>query len=256
MRSLLYIPAHNQRFVAKAHERGADAIILDLEDGVPPDEKDAARDGLVAAVRTAGQAGGKVFVRVNTDDRQASDIAAVMAAGAFGFVVPKAHDPAALDAFELPIYALIETPGAVLDARAVARHKRVMALGIGSEDLTAVLGATPTPDVLRFPSLMIHYAAKAEGKLSFGLMQSIADYGDVEALRAAALVARTHGFDGASCVHPSAVPVLNEAFAPSAEEVAWAKRVIAADDGSGVFVVDGRMVDAPVVARARRVLGD
>ena len=87
-------------------------------------------------------------------------------------------------------------------------------------------------------------------------MQSIADYGDVEALRAAALVARTHGFDGASCVHPSAVPVLNEAFAPSAEEVAWAKRVIAADDGSGVLVVDGRMVDAPVVARARRVVGE
>jgi citrate lyase subunit beta/citryl-CoA lyase len=255
MRSLLYIPAHNERFVGKAHERGADAIILDLEDGVPPEHKDAARAGLAAAVRDVGQGGAKVFVRVNTDARQGGDIAAVMASGAFGFVVPKAHDPQVLDAFELPVYALIETPGAVLDARAVARHPRVMALGIGSEDLTAVLGATPTQDVLRFPSLAVHYAAKAEGKLSFGLMQSIADYADVEALRRAALAARQHGFDGATCVHPSAVPVLNEAFAPSAEEIAWARRVLAADDGRGVFLVDGRMVDAPVVARARRVLG-
>jgi citrate lyase subunit beta/citryl-CoA lyase len=255
MRSLLYIPAHNERFVGKAHERGADAIILDLEDGVPPEHKDAARAGLAAAVRAVRQGGAKVFVRVNTDARQADDIAAVMASGAYGFVVPKAHDPDALDAFELPIYALIESPGAVLDARAVARHPRVMALGIGSEDLTAVLGATPTQDVLRFPSMVVHYAAKAEGKLSFGLMQSIADYGDLDGLRRAARAAREHGFDGASCVHPSAVPVLNEAFAASDEEIAWARRVLAADDGSGVFVVDGRMVDAPVVARARRVLG-
>jgi citrate lyase subunit beta/citryl-CoA lyase len=256
MRSLLYIPAHNERFVARAHERGADAIILDLEDGVPLLQKDAARGGLAAAVRAVGQGGAKVFVRVNTDARQADDIAAVMASGAYGFVVPKAHDPDALDAFELPIYALIEGPGAVLDARVVARHPRVMALGIGSEDLTAVLGATPTQDVLRFPSIVVHYAAKAEGKLSFGLMQSIADYGDLDGLRRAARAAREHGFDGASCVHPSAVPVLNEAFAASADEIAWARRVLAADDGSGVFVVDGRMVDAPVVARARRVLAE
>jgi citrate lyase subunit beta/citryl-CoA lyase len=255
MRSLLYIPAHNEKFIGKAHERGADAIILDLEDGVPPAHKDQARDGLRAAVRAVGQAGAKVFVRINTDARQAGDIAAVMASGAYGFVVPKAHDPQALDAFELPMFALIETPGGVLDARAVARHPRVMALGIGSEDLTAVLGATPTDDVLRFPSLMVHYAAKAEGKLSFGTMHSMADYGDAEALRRAALVARQHGFDGASCVHPSAVAVFNEAFAPSADELSWARRVLDADDGSGVYVVDGKMVDAPVVTRARRVLG-
>ena len=93
MRSLLYIPAHNERFIAKAHERGADAVILDLEDGVPPAHKDLARGGLAAAVRAVGQAGAKVFVRVNTDARQADDIAAVMASGAFGFVCPRRARP-------------------------------------------------------------------------------------------------------------------------------------------------------------------
>ena len=88
MRSLLYIPAHNEKFIGKAHERGADAIILDLEDGVPPAHKDQARDGLRAAVRAVGQAGAKVFVRINTDARQAGDIAAVRCAGMKAWSAP------------------------------------------------------------------------------------------------------------------------------------------------------------------------
>ena len=118
-----------------------------------------------------------------------------------------------------------------------------------------VIGATPTPEVLRTPKLLAHYAAKAEGKLSFGLLRSVADYADLRAIEAAGREAREHGFDGATCVHPAVVPILNAAFAPSAEEIAWAERVVeAAKRGEGAFAVDGRMVDAPVIARARKIL--
>jgi citrate lyase subunit beta/citryl-CoA lyase len=143
----------------------------------------------------------------------------------------------------------------VLDAREYAKHPGVMGLLVGSEDLATELGATPTPEVLRTPKLLVHYAAKAEGKLSLGLLRSVADYADLVAIEAAGREARAHGFDGATCVHPSVVPILNAAFAPSESEIAWAERAVhAAKSGVGAFTVDGRMVDAPVIARARKIL--
>ncbi|UXN72903.1 aldolase/citrate lyase family protein [Devosia sp. A8/3-2] len=157
---------------------------------------------------------------------------------------------------ELAFVPLIESPAAVLDARAIARAPRVMALSTGGEDLAFLLGAQPAPEVLKFPKLMVHYAAKAEGRLSFGLLRSTADYADTQATAEAAREARMHGFDGASCVHPSVVAVLNAAFAPSADELDWARRVVeAAASNEGAFVVDGMMVDAPVIARAQGILG-
>jgi citrate lyase subunit beta/citryl-CoA lyase len=256
-RSLLYVPAHAERFIVRAHERGADAIIVDLEDAVPEAEKDRAREGLRKTVAQVGQAGTAVFVRINSGDRARDDAHAAAAAHAAGLVVAKA-DPAALAALapmNLPLLALIETPAAVLDARACAAQPNVIGLMVGSEDLATGLGAQPTPDVLRLPKLLVHYAAKAEGKLSFGLLRSIADYADLDGIGRAAAEARAHGFDGATCVHPSAVPILNAAFSPSADEIAWAERVAAtAKERDGAFSLDGHMVDRPVVERARRIL--
>ena len=263
MRSLLYVPAHAERFLARAGERGADAVILDLEDSVPDAEKDAARDGLAHWVPKVGP---KVFVRINAGARQLDDALAAAAAGAHGLVVPKVQDPRALEAlsgslrgaghFSLPFIALLEDAAAVLDARAIARLPQVAALALGSEDLATAMGAEASPDVLRFPKLMVHYAAKAEGKLSLGLLQSIADYADLDALKAAAAEARAHGFDGATCVHPSGVLVLNAAFAPGSEELDWARRVVEAATGQAcAFALDGRMIDAPILARARKLLG-
>jgi citrate lyase subunit beta/citryl-CoA lyase len=252
LRSLLYVPAHSERFLAKAHERGADAIILDLEDAVPEADKDGARDGLRDSVPAVGRNGATVFVRINAGERQRADAAAAVAAGA-GLVVAKA-DARALDALQGPLIAMIEDVGAVLDARTIARHPSVMGLMVGGEDLTTALGAQPLPEVLRTPKLMVHYAAKAEGKVSLGLFRTVSDFADLAGIEAAAREARAHGFDGATCVHPGVVPVLNAAFAPSAEEIAWAERVLAAGS-EGAFVVDGKMVDPPVIARARRILG-
>ncbi|MDB5539751.1 MAG: Citrate lyase [Devosia sp.] len=269
LRSLLYVPASSERFLARAHERGADAVILDLEDSVPEADKDAARQGLAAAVPAVGRNGARVFVRINSGPRQRDDALVACRAGAFGLMVPKVQSSGALDALAgtlraeeatigraaLSFLALVEDPAALLDARAIAANHRVIGLALGSEDLATALGAMPTPDVLRYPKLMLHYATKAEGKLSLGLLQSSADYTDLDALASAAAEAKAHGFDGATCVHPSAVPVLNAGFSATAEERAWAERVLAAAATSpGAFELDGRMVDAPVLARARRIL--
>lgn len=268
-RSLLYVPASSEQFIAGAHVRGADAIILDLEDSVLPADKDAARRALAESVPQVGQGGATVFVRVNAaPERLLADAEAAARAGAWGLYVPKARSPQVfvdlarqLEAIEgatgrepLRLVALIEDAAGVLDARVIARAPRVIGLTAGSEDLALSMGARPDPEVLRLPKLLVHYAAKAEGLLSFGLLRSTADYGDHDAVAAAAREAHAFGFDGATCVHPALIPILNSGFSPSLEEIAWAQRVLAGAGAAGSFAVDGSMVDAPVIERARRIL--
>jgi citrate lyase subunit beta / citryl-CoA lyase len=269
LRSLLYVPAHSERFIAKAHERGADALILDLEDAVPEADKDAARAGLTEAISRVGRNGTPVVVRVNVGERQDEDALAACRAGAVGLVVPKAEqaqslsrlsdlltdEEARLGRAAMVLITTIESPAGLLDAREIARVPRVLALHLGSEDFVLATGGAPTPDMLRLPKLLVHYAAKAEGKLSLGLLRSIADYQDVAALTRAAEEARSHGFDGATCVHPAVVPVLNAGFAATEAEREWARGVVAAAEGrEGAFAHDGRMVDLPVLTRAKRIL--
>ena len=275
IRSLLYVPANAERFVAKAHERDADAIILDLEDAVVPGEKARARTCLATAVPAVARNGATVFVRINsTADTMMADAEAACRAGAFGLFVPKTREAQALLALashldrierqlgrpQMRLVPMIEDPGAVFDARAIGiATPRIFALVAGGEDLATAMGAEPTPEVLRLPKLMVHLAAKAAGILSFGLLRTVADYRALDDIARAAREARDFGFDGASCVHPSVVPILNAAFAPAPEQIEEATRMIAAAEaamakGQGAFVFDGRMVDEPVVARARAVL--
>jgi citrate lyase subunit beta / citryl-CoA lyase len=275
IRSLLYVPVSSERFVAKAHERGADAIILDLEDAVAPARKAAARAALAAAVAAVGRHGAAVFVRINADAGLIRrDAEAACRAGAFGLLVPKVRDARSLQALAgfldgiehlverapLRLVPMIEDPGAVLDARSIATATpRNFALMTGGEDLATALGAEPTPEVLHFPKLMVHFAAKAAGLRSLGLMRTVADYDDLAAMETSAREARMFGFDGASCVHPSVVPVLNRAFSPTAEELDRARRMVAeferaAANGVGAFAFEGKMVDEPVVQRARALL--
>jgi citrate lyase subunit beta/citryl-CoA lyase len=272
IRSLLYVPANAERFVAKAHERGADAIILDVEDAVPPGEKANARAALAAAVPAVSRNGALVFVRINAGDD--ADAEAACRAGATGLLVPKTRDPETLrklsahlekierDTRRQPMHLvpMIEDPGAVFDARAIgAASPRVLALMTGGEDMATALGAEPTPEALRFPKMMVHMAAKAVGVLSLGMIRTVADYRDSDAVARAAREARELGFDGASCIHPSVVPILNAAFSPSTEEIDRATRLIAAAEtaaaeGKGAFVFEDKMVDEPVVIRARALL--
>ncbi|MGO4622546.1 CoA ester lyase [Ensifer sp. 2YAB10] len=274
LRSLLYVPASSERFIAKAHERGADAIVLDLEDSVAYSEKQAARAGLPQSVPLVGRGGAKVFVRINAEpELQRADAEAACRAGAFGLFIAKTSSPEHLgklaehlEATErelgrdpLAFVVLLEDAGAVLDARPIAACKRVLGLVAGGEDIATSMGAEPLPEVLRLPKLLVHLAAKAEGKLSFGTLTTVADYQQRNALEAAAREASRHGFDGATCIHPSAVPMMNAAFSPSEEKVAWARAVLdaaagAAAEGKGAFLVGDRMVDAPIIERARRIL--
>jgi len=274
IRSLLYVPGSAERFIAKAHLRGADAIVVDLEDAVAPDQKLGARQALNTVVARVGQNGAKVFVRVNNQpDLLFADAEAACRAGAFGLYVPKVSSADVLerlDAALSPIESglsrppmafvpLLEDTQGVLAAQVIARGPRVFALSAGGEDLATSMGAEPTPEVLRLPKLLVHMAAKAAGLRSFGLLRTVADYQDLESLAAAVKEARTFGFDGATCIHPSVVPILNQGFAPSTEELARARRLIdAADqaerDGLGAFTFEGAFVDAPIVARARSLL--
>ena len=148
LRSLLYVPAHSDRFLAKAHERGADAIILDLEDAVPEVDKDRARDGLADAAKAVSRNGAKVFVRINSGERRRADAEAATRAGATGLVLAKA-ELAELGSFALPAIAMLESPGAVLDAREYAKHPGVIGLLVGSEDLATELAEDGNPWRLR-----------------------------------------------------------------------------------------------------------
>ena len=275
MRSLLYVPASSERFLARAHERGADAIILDLEDAVAPAQKSAARARLATAVPGVAQRGAKVFVRINSENALwRLDAEAAARTGAFGLLVPKTREPARLRALaelleelersigraEVALVPMIEDAGAVLDARAIATATpRIFGLVAGGEDLATALDAEPTPEALHLPKLLVHLAAKAAGVRSFGLLRTVADYGDLAAVEKSAREARALGFDGASCVHPNVVPVLNRAFSPSEQEVDRARRLLAAAGeakarGEGAFAFEGKMVDEPVVRRALALL--
>ncbi|WP_457579770.1 HpcH/HpaI aldolase/citrate lyase family protein [Ensifer canadensis] len=275
LRSLLYVPGSSPRFLEKAHERGADAIIIDLEDAVAANEKDAARAGIARTVPMVGQSGALVIVRINTHDETTmlADASAACEAGASALYIPKVSSPDILhrlDAYLQPLEStfnrppmrfapLIEDPTGLLNASSIAAGPRVFALSAGGEDLATSMGAQPTPEVLRVPKLMIHYAAKGAGVLSFGLLRSTADYADKTALAAAIKEAKDFGFDGATCIHPSVVPLLNDGFSPSADELDRARRLIAAADeaalaGIGAFTFEGKFVDLPIVTRARALL--
>lgn len=275
-RSMLYVPASNEAFVAKASKRGADAIILDLEDGVAPSAKHEARIRLSESVPRCAADGGDVWVRVNRPLRLAvPDVEAAVRAGARGILLTKAESAEHVRltvelahdvereigrTSPLQIIAMIEHPAALARVHEIASaDRRVIGLLTGGEDFATSIGATPNSETLRLPKLLVHMAAKSAGRFSFGLLGTVATYQDHDLIRRLAAEARRHGFDGATCVHPSVVPLLNDAFTPSPAELDEARRMIAEfeehlREGRGAFTFNGQMVDEPVVERARRLL--
>jgi citrate lyase subunit beta/citryl-CoA lyase len=272
-RSLLYVPANVPRFVAKAPGAGADAIILDLEDSVPMAQKDAAREGLAEAVRTCREGPAAVLVRINRPLRLAvRDVEAAAACGADGILLTKAMDAShirlvaeLLDELEggtprAAILPLIETAAAVARMEEIAAASpRVAALLCGAEDLAAEMGCTADDEVIALIKRRMVIAASAAGVTPLGTLGSIADFRDHEKLRDVVARSRRAGFGGASCIHPGVVPLLNDGFGPTEKEVDLARRQIAAAEaaereGRGSFEVDGRMVDEPILRRARRIL--
>ncbi|WP_405807186.1 HpcH/HpaI aldolase/citrate lyase family protein [Streptomyces sp. NBC_01187] len=279
LRSLLFVPADNERLLSRAQLRGADGLILDLEDAVPASGKERARRALSTHIaRLAAEVQYLVVRTGSAREDWEKDLRAAVRPGLRAVMLPKTECPgqltevaAFLDALErergLPVgsvglIALIESPAALFALAALAEASpRVCALALGSEDFAQSLGIAPTPLVLTEPCRWIALAASAAGIGSFALPLSLAVLDRPEALAHAARQARELGVTGALCVHPAQVAAVNAAYAPGDAEIAWARRVADAWDaacgdggGPGVIRVDGLMVDAPVLRRARALL--
>jgi len=254
----LFCPADRPERFEKAAAR-ADVVILDLEDGVAPADKAAAREALVAAPLDPA----RTIVRVNahgTDDCTA-DLTALDRTDFTHVMLPKCESPQDVAALApRDVIALFESPtGAVECHRALGAENAVGAMW-GAEDLIAALGGSSSrlPDrsyrtVAQHVRSQVLLAAKARGL--FALDSVYLDIPDLDGLREEADDAVAVGFDGKVAIHPSHVPVIRSAFAPSDDEIDWAERVLGAvQSNRGVFSLDGKMVDAPVLTHARRIL--
>ncbi len=276
-RSALFVPGANERALEKARNIAADVLIFDLEDSVAPDRKDRARDAVAALVGTLTTGRREIVVRINGLDTPwiARDVAAMAAAHPDAILVPKLsrtddvrRTRAALAAAHAPrsmnLWAMIETPAAVLNASAMAAIAAMPAPAItcyvvGTNDLAAELGATIRPGRA---ALVPHIAQVVAAARAHGLAVLDGTFNDLdngEALAEECWQGRDLGMDGKTLIHPNQVPVANEAFGPSDMELAWARRVIeafAAPDnaGKGVIAVDGRMVERLHERMARHML--
>ncbi len=283
LRSVLFVPGNKPRMLEKARTLPADAVILDLEDAVPPGEKAAAR-AMVRRALESGPYGPRVILRVNalSTGLVEADLEGAFALGVDAVCLPKADTPADVDllgsmlaaleqARGLPVGAvgillMVETALGVLNAYGMAvagaEHggRRVRALCLGGEDLAWDLGAVRTRDGAEIAYAWAHLvlAARAAGAAAIDTVYT--DLTDPEGLLAEARQARQLGYSGKLLIHPAQIEPVHQAFAPSEEEVAHARRVLEAFEaaetrGEGVIALDGQMIDAPVVARARKVLG-
>lgn len=274
-RSLLFVPAINEKFIARAVTAKADAIIIDLEDSVPLDRKAEARTRVRQLAPVLKASGADVLVRINRPlplavrDVEAAigpDVSALMIAKADGadhlrLLTESIAEMEKAQGLTHPtmIVPLIETGDAVLRLADIARAPRVSAIVCGDEDLAAELGCDPACESLVSVKHQLVLAAGAARCQPLGLMGSITDFRDLDRFRAAARRSRAAGLTGTLCIHPAQVPVANEEFGASGQLVAWARRVIAraeeaAREGKVVASIDGTMIDAPVVKRARGIL--
>ena len=268
LRSALFVPLADERFLAKAHERDADALLLDLEDSVPPGHKIAARARLPGAARELAARGATVMVRVNsTPELLAEDLKVAAGSGVAAVFLPKVENPDHVVAAEYllaqsnaRLVAMLESPAAVLDAVAIAHAgTRLAALVFGSEDYCAALGIASDRAALDWPAQMVATAARARGLAAFGQPGPIAEIADMDAYARLLQRAKAMGFTGTLCIHPKQVAAANRVYSPTREEIALAQEIVAAfeaalREGRGAFALHGRMIDAPVVEQARATL--
>jgi citrate lyase subunit beta/citryl-CoA lyase len=283
MRSFLFVPADSERKLAKGPQSGADGLILDLEDSVAADRKKTARDMALAYLHAANRNGGpKLYVRVNALDTGLTlgDLATVMQGRPDGIVFPKCIGQRDLDLLGSYLDALearenieqgttriltvaTESAAAVLALTAApAKHPRLMGHSWGGEDLMADLGALakgPAPgvydDTFRLARTVNLMASVAAGVTAYDTVYP--DIRNVDGLRAEAQDARRMGYGGKIAIHPDQVAIIHEVFTPSAQEVEWARRVVAtfeSNPDAGVLTLDGKMLDRPHLVLARRLL--
>src|SRR5205823_6450258 len=235
-RSLLFVPVTARRFVDGAARRGADAIILDLEDSVAASEKERARTLVPEAAEMVARGGADVVVRINRPMRLAvRDIEAAVGPGVLALALPKVDGPEhvrllaeIIDEVEIErgvapgttrLIAMVETAAAFFRIAEIARaHRRLCALNLGAEDFSLSAGILPEAEGLFMPKQMAVFAAGAAGIMPLGFIGTVAEFHDLDGLRATIRRSRRLGFIGASVIHPSQVAILNEEFRPTPEE--------------------------------------
>src|SRR2546421_11603387 len=276
-RSLLFVPVTQRRFVDGAARRGADAIILDLEDSVAASEKERARTLVPEAAEIVSRGGADVVVRLNRPMRMTvRDLEAVIGPRVQAVALPKAESAdhvrlvaEIIDELEAErgiaigttkMLAMVETADAFFRIHEIAKASpRLVALNLGTEDFALSAGMLPEADGLLMPKQMCVFAARAAGIMPLGFVGTVAEFHDLDGFRETVRRSRRLGFMGASVIHPSQIAILNEEFRPNAAEVDHASRVVAAyekavAEGRGSIAVDGKMVDVPVVERAHQTL--
>lgn len=273
-RSMLFIPGNNPGMLQNGGVFGADSVILDLEDAVAPTEKDSARFLIAHALRTVDYGCSERIIRINPlDTFAAEDIKAVVPCGPDAILVPKVESAddihtavKMIKAAELPsqnpvkIIALLETPKGIIEAYNIAKaDPRVVALALGAEDYTAGLGAIRTKEgteIFTARTIVVNAAAAAD-------VQSIdtpyTDANDEEGLLSDTELAKHLGFKGKLSINPRQIETIHTVFNPSVSDIDWAEQVIEAinkaqAEGSGVASLNGKMVDLPIVNRAKRIL--
>lgn len=266
-RSVLYLPASNARAIEKARTLDCDVAVLDLEDAVAPEMKDEARAAAIAAVR-AGGFRPRLGVRINGLDTPwgEDDLKALADVAPSLIVAPKVENAATVArlgermAADGGLWAMIETPRALTDLAAIAAAGgRLAGLMLGVNDLAKALGTGPSPDREPFKPWLaaLVAAARTHGLLAIdGVFNRL---GDADGLAAECAQGRLYGFDGKSLIHPDQIAAANAAFAPSAEEIVWAKSIVAAfaapdAEGRGALRVGGEMVERLHLAQAEAIL--
>lgn len=274
-RSMLFLPGNNPGMLQNGGILGADSVILDLEDAVAPQEKDAARLLVAQALQAVAYSDGETVVRINPIDTimAGEDITVIVPCEPDALLLPKvqtAQDIKAasslIAAAEKPgqepvkIIALIETPRGLAEAYSIATaDPRVVALAFGAEDYTAAIGAIRTKEgteILSARSLLVNAAAAAGID---AIDTPFTDTNDEVGLTNDTALAKQLGFKGKLVINPRQIDVIHSVFNPSEADINWAEQVICAiqtatEQGTGVIAVGGKMVDAPIVLRAHRIL--
>ena len=278
LRSLQFVPGNRRDMLGKARGFRADALVADLEDSVPPDEKSAARELVAELVPTLSKLGQKVMVRVNSLDtgRTAEELCGVVCPQLYGISLGKVDSPWHIKECErllsveearqgmpqgvVRIIPWIESAAGVLSASSIAAaSSRVVALAFGAEDFTNDMGLQRTEggEEVAFPRAMIPIVARAAGIVA--LDTPYVRFRDAEGLRREAESAATLGYKGKFAIHPAQLETINAVFTPREEDLEYARRVVAAWEestaqGRGALALDGEMVDVPVVKRAYNLL--
>jgi citrate lyase subunit beta/citryl-CoA lyase len=276
-RSLMYVPVNVEKYVDKAHTRGADVIQLDLEDSVPAAEKARARTLVEAAAARVKRGGADVIVRINrplslavrdlehsigpdVNGIACTKIDSASHVKMLDELVSEFEEKRGMSVGATKFITMIETPDAFGRMDEIPRASaRVVAMLIGGEDFALECDMQPDEDVLLHPKQRMIIAARAAGVSPLGFIGSVAGFGDWESFRQMVRRSRRFGFDGAGCIHPGQVTIVNEEYSPSPDEVAYAKKIIRMNDetaksGRGSFALDGKMIDVPIIVRAQKLL--